>query len=80
MAKIRLSRKHGLGYEGARAMADRLARDLEEQLKGRFHWEESRLVFSRKGAEGWLDVGDDRIDIEIRLGLMLTPMKPAIER
>jgi putative polyhydroxyalkanoate system protein len=80
MAKIRLTRKHHLGYEGARAMAERLARDLKEQLDARYHWEDSRLVFSRKGAEGWLDVGDDSIDIEVRLGMLLTPMKPRIER
>jgi putative polyhydroxyalkanoate system protein len=80
MAKISLQYNHKLGYEVAYEKLQNIAQDLSDQLDAEFHWEDSRLMFSRSGANGWLHLGNDEIAVEITLGRMLSLMKAKIER
>ncbi len=80
MALIKLKRKHALGAQKARSTVDALAKKLENQLDANCHWEGSTLQFSRSGASGHIDVSDDEVDIEIKLGMLLSPLKGKIEK
>lgn len=80
MTTIKVNRHHKLGSERARETVDKLARKLEKDLDAQCRWEGSTLVFSRSGASGKIDVSDDEIDLEIKLGLLLRPLKGTIER
>jgi putative polyhydroxyalkanoate system protein len=77
---IKLKRKHGLGRKKARSTVAALAKKLQQDLDAEYHWEGSTLQFSRKGASGHIDVGDGELNIEIKLGILLSPLKGKIEK
>lgn len=80
MALIKLKRKHALGQEKARSTVEALAKKLQDELDAKYHWEGSTLQFSRSGASGHIDVSDEEVDIEIKLGMLLSPLKGKIEK
>lgn len=80
MARIHIEREHGLGLAEARRQIDQVAETLRNQLQARFHWEGDRLEFERSGAHGVIEVAEDRVTLDIRLGLLLRPLKGTIER
>lgn len=80
MAHIHIEREHGLGLEEARRQIDLVAETLQGELQARFHWEGDRLEFERPGASGVIAVAADRVTLDIRLGLLLRPLKGTIER
>ena len=41
--------------------------------------EGERLEFKRSGANGFIEIGDHELEIEIKLGMLLTPLKSTIE-
>jgi len=80
MAHIRLERTHGLGLEEARRQIDEIAESLRGKLQARSHWEGDHLIFERPGASGVIAVSADQVTLDIRLGLLLRPLKASIER
>ena len=80
MATIRIDRPHHLSQDEAKALADRLARDFEKRFALKWHWEGDDVHFSRAGVSGKMHVGDTNILLELNLGMLLAPLKPAIER
>jgi putative polyhydroxyalkanoate system protein len=80
VARIHIERQHGLGLEEARRQIDQVADTLRDQLQARFHWEGDRLEFERPGAHGVIEVAENRVTLDIRLGLLLRPIKGTIER
>ena len=80
MATISIARKHALPHRKAKALAERLAKDLEKRFDLACTWEGDHVAFKRPGVAGRMHVGNDRISLDVDLGLLLTPLKPAIER
>lgn len=80
MAVIKVKRKHDLGAKKARATVTKLAKKLKKDLDADYHWEGSTLQFSRKGATGHIDVSERELKIEIKLGMLLSPLKGKIEK
>jgi putative polyhydroxyalkanoate system protein len=80
MAVIKVKRRHKLGADQARATVEELAQKLEQELNAKYHWEGDTLRFSRSGASGHIDVKDRELAIEIKLGMLLSPLKGKIER
>lgn len=80
MAIVKVKRKHHLGANDARATVEKLAKKLEQELDAKCHWEGSRLVFTRAGATGHVDVSDDDVLVELKLGMLLRPMKGKIQK
>lgn len=79
MANIHIRRKHDLGIESARKRVEQVAKSLESELNAKYEWKGNSLLFQRSGASGTINVGDDRVDLDIKLGMMLSPMKGKIE-
>ncbi len=79
MADIQVKRSHALGKEKAREVAEQVAEKLKERLQAKAHWDGDVLRFERKGANGFIAVTDEVVDVEISLSLMLRPMKGMIE-
>src|SRR5437762_3545419 len=79
MATINIHRQHTLGKEGARHAVERVAQQLRNRLQTAYHWDGDSLIFSRSGADGRIEVDDREIAINIKLGLMLSPMKGIVE-
>jgi putative polyhydroxyalkanoate system protein len=44
------------------------------------HWHGDELHFSRPGVDGHIAVGADELHVHARLGLLLAPLRNAIER
>ena len=80
MATISIARKHSLSQKKARAAAEKIAKDLNQRFDLDYEWNGDRIEFERTGVSGHLSVGKERIALEVSLGWLLTPLKPAIER
>ena len=79
MANIHIERTHNLGLESARTQVEKLAEGLEDQLQIDYEWDGNRLVFKRFGASGTIEVGADRVELDIELGMALALLKDTIE-
>jgi len=80
MSIIHIVRPHNLPHDEIRADVEALASDLQKKLHARYHWEGETLRFSRTGASGSIRVEVDRITIDVKLGLVLAPLKGQLER
>jgi putative polyhydroxyalkanoate system protein len=80
MANITIKRQHTLGRERARERVNEIAKSLQKQLNTTCKWQGDSMVFSRSGASGSLDVGEETIEVNVKLGMMLSPMKGSIQQ
>ena len=80
MATIKVKRGHSLGMDKAQESVEMLARKLKKDLDADYHWEGPTLKFSRPGASGHIDVSDDSVQVEVRLGMLLSPLKGSIQK
>ena len=80
MALIHIKREHGLSLEQARQKVEDLAQSLEEEFKVEHSWDGNVLRFKRTGATGAVGVGEKSVEVKIKLGMVLVPMKSKIER
>ena len=80
MSTIRIDRPHHRSQADAKALVERIARDFEKRFDLAWHWDGDDVHFRRPGVSGSMQVGSTNIVLEVRLGLLLAPLKPAIER
>ncbi|MGD2053644.1 MAG: polyhydroxyalkanoic acid system family protein [Gammaproteobacteria bacterium] len=80
MATIHIKKAHAVDHETVKQEVQNLADKLSKELSADYQWEGDRLVFKRKGASGHIDISETEVDIEIKLGMVLTPLKGAIEK
>ncbi|NBA94087.1 polyhydroxyalkanoic acid system family protein [Pseudomonas sp. R5(2019)] len=84
MTQISVERKHSLGREAARQKAEVLVEKLSKQYDLKAHWNGDTLEVKRSGANGTIQIGEDSIKVELKLGMMLSMMggtiKSEIER
>ena len=55
-----------------------LAQSLEKDLNATWCWQGDELRFERTGASGLVRVADDLLDVEVKLGLLLRPLRATI--
>jgi putative polyhydroxyalkanoate system protein len=79
MSDILIKRSHDLAPAQAKKAADEMAAKLREQFELESEWKGSVLHFHRSGVDGMLRLEAKAVEIEARLGFMLSMMKPAIE-
>ncbi|TBU87507.1 polyhydroxyalkanoic acid system family protein [Phytopseudomonas dryadis] len=80
MARITVERPHNLGREAARDKAEQLAERLAREYDVRYQWHGDTLEFKRSGANGHIEVGEDRVHLQLNLGLLLSAMSGKIKR
>ncbi len=80
MATITVSKRHQLSHQKARSVAEQLAGDLEKRFGLAWRWDGDQVRFERSGVSGIMHVGTSDIRLDVKLGLLLTPLKPTIER
>ncbi len=80
MATIHIKKTHQLDNAKVRDEVQHLAEKLSQDLSAKYHWEGDRLVFKRSGASGHIDIIPGAVDIEIKLSMVLTPLKGKIEQ
>ncbi len=79
MARIRIKRQHQLDHATVRGEVEGLAERLAQELSADYSWKGDRLEFKRSGASGYLDIGGQQVEVDIKLGMLLTPLKSTIE-
>ena len=80
MSKIHVKYKHALNPQETRNRVEEIAKDLKKEYKIDYAWKGDRLLFRRSGAAGNLDLGDGFIELDIKLGMVLAPLKGKIEQ
>jgi putative polyhydroxyalkanoate system protein len=80
MATIHMKKKHDLDKKRVRQEVEHLAEKLSEELSIDYEWVNNRLVFKRTGANGFIDIGNNELEIEVKLNLVLSPLKGTIEK
>lgn len=80
MARINVERSHHLGRSAVRAKAEQLAERLAREYDVRYQWRGDTLEFKRSGADGQIEVSDDKVNVEVKLGLLLSAMSGSIKR
>ncbi len=80
MATISLARKHGLSHKKAKDAAEKIAKDLRKRFELDYAWDGDHIDFERPGVSGRMAVTKDKISLDVNLGWLLTPLKPAIEK
>ena len=80
MSVIRLSRAHLLNQAAQEAALERLAVHLGDALGASVSREAQTIQFDGKGFSGTVSVDDERVVGEVRLGLLMRPLKGVITR
>ena len=80
MATIAIDRPHHLSQQKAKRLAERLARDLAQRYGLACDWDGDDVRFRRPGVSGRMHVGRTTLTLDVSLGLLLSPLKPTIER
>jgi putative polyhydroxyalkanoate system protein len=81
MASIRIKQAFTMPYDELREGLDKLAEKLGDEYQLDCGWEsDDRLCFSRSGADGKIEIGEEEIDLQINLGMLMSAFKGTIER
>ena len=80
MSKIVVERQHSLGRAGARDKAQQLAERLAQQYDVKYQWQGDTLEVRRTGATGSIEVGEDKLRVSLKLGLLLSGLSSTIKR
>jgi len=80
MSSIRIAKKHHLSHKKAKEVAEKIAKDLRKRFGLEYAWDGDHVDFERSGLSGRMHVGHDQIRLDVTLGLLLTVMKPALEK
>ncbi|MBA1204857.1 polyhydroxyalkanoic acid system protein [Pseudomonas capeferrum] len=79
MTQISVERKHSLGREAARAKAETLVEKLSREYDLKADWQGDRVDISHSGANGSIQIEDDSIRVDLKLGMMLSMMSGKIK-
>jgi putative polyhydroxyalkanoate system protein len=79
MADIEVQRDHALGLKKALAAAQKVADEMAENFDMESEWEGNTLYFSRSGVTGELTVTKNSVQMNAKLGFLLSAFKPKIE-
>lgn len=79
MADIDLQRDHKLGLKKAKAAAQKVADEMAESFDMESEWEGNTLHFSRSGVSGQMIVSKDSVEMNAKLGFLLSAFAPKIE-
>jgi putative polyhydroxyalkanoate system protein len=80
VATISIAKSHRLSHKKAKDAAEKIARDLKSRFSLEYAWDGDRIDFRRPGVNGSMHVTQEEIRLDVALGFLLTPLKPAIER
>jgi len=79
MSTLRIEREHSLGLEAARGKAEAIAARLASDFGVSSQWAGDDLELSHSAVNGRIQVEEDRVCVELKLGLMLAAMKAPIQ-
>jgi putative polyhydroxyalkanoate system protein len=79
MATIRVERPHQLDRQALRGKAEQLAERLARDYQLSCQWQGDVLQVQRSGVKGRIALDDQRVCVELNLGLLLTPLSGRLQ-
>ncbi|QXI28936.1 polyhydroxyalkanoic acid system family protein [Pseudomonas vanderleydeniana] len=79
MARISVERTHHLGLAGARGKAEALVQKLADQYGLAPSWSGDTVSLKRSGVTGEVKIGEDRIRVDVELGMLMSAMSGTIK-
>lgn len=80
MSTISLNQSHNKSPEEIRALAERLTVALEERYQVHAEWRSDKeVLLKRHGVKGRLQLAEGEVRLELKLGLLMAPLKSRIE-
>jgi len=79
VARIVQKRQHQLAVAEVRELAEGLAEQLVSEFGGRYRWRANTISYRRSGVDAQIDCAEDAVTVDIKLGLMVSPLKGAVE-
>lgn len=80
MSSIDIRHQHRMDASAARSVVDDIAKSLAQKFATRHEWHDDTVTFQRPGVDGSIAVDGHEVRIRAQLGMLLTPMRPVIER
>lgn len=80
MATIRVERAHQLGRQTVRDKVEALAARLSKEYQLRCQWRGDQLEVQRSGVKGHIAIDEQRVRIELSLGLLLSAMRGPLQK
>ncbi len=81
MSVINIQYTHSLAFDDIKTKLKAIIIEMQEKLEFRTEWESEReLSFRRKGASGRIEIGDNRVELTVRLGIALRALKSSIKK
>jgi len=80
MGTISITKRHHLSHKKAKEAAQKVADDLNMRFDLGYTWRGDCIEFARPGLRGELHILKDEVRLDCKLGLLLTALKPAIEK
>jgi putative polyhydroxyalkanoate system protein len=80
MADIHIVRNYAMPLKNARDAADELAGRLARQFDLVSQWHGDIMHFERAGVKGTMALGKGAVTVDVRLSLLLSAFKPAMEQ
>ncbi len=79
MNKLEVDIAHSLSRDEARSRIDRVTEKLARTYSAECNWDGSdRLVVKRKGLLALLNIADDRVHVDMELGMFMRPFAGTI--
>ncbi|HPF59255.1 MAG TPA: polyhydroxyalkanoic acid system family protein [Candidatus Competibacteraceae bacterium] len=80
MSHIAIHRDHSLTLDQARKAAETIALQLADRYAVNHYWQDDSLYFERSGVSGQIDLEPGTIQVNVRLGFLLAPLKYRLEQ
>lgn len=80
MSTITIHRKHNLDDAQIREHLQALIDQFSNEYGIQHQWQGSRLELERSGAKGYIRLGSGELELELKLGILLRPLKGKIEQ
>lgn len=79
MAKISMTREHGLEEADVRERIEKLADKVASRLGGGWRWQGDQAICEARGAKACVGYDDQQISIDVQLPAMLRPFRGKLE-
>lgn len=80
MSDITFVRRHNFSLPHARALVQKIADDLGAEHHLKSEWHANTLRFERPGIHGQMHVAASKVRLDVNLGFLFKPLKPALVR
>jgi putative polyhydroxyalkanoate system protein len=79
MPTITIQRRHKLEPKKAKAVAQKIAKDLQQRFDLECTWDGDKVSFQRPGVSGEMRLGKSNVELNVHLSFLMTPLKGPIE-